>query len=74
VAVKPALERLHDAWRAFDLWFLLDGSRIILAPDDLVKVALQAAFLAGVSHAQAEANEDLEATVAEVQRRLSGLA
>jgi hypothetical protein len=70
MALKPPLERVQDAQRAFDLWFLLEGSRIILVPDDVVKYALQAAFLAGVSHALAEAHEDLEATVAEVQRRL----
>jgi hypothetical protein len=70
MALKPPLDRVRDAHRAFDLWFLLEGSRVILAPDDLVKYALQAAFLAGVSHALAETHEDLEATVAEVRRRL----
>jgi len=69
-AIKSAAECVQAAERAFDLWFLLEGSRIILAPDEIVKYALQSAFLAGVSHALAEAHEDLEATVAEVQRRL----
>lgn len=63
-------ERVNAAHDAFELWYLLDGSRSIEVPDECLRLLLEMAFMAGLFHGLAEAKEDL----VDLEQRLREMA